>query len=179
MIAAAMAMAMHLDLALAGMLAAGLAVLVIIRPDRLVVAEFCASIAGFAVTLVRADTLPAVPFVDGILYSSFEVHALAGVALTVGSVLLLVRAFVGWHREPANRLSHAAISAVWLAAVAAAAIGNYPTPLVGYGGSAIIGYVLSLAAWPTLAAVHGGATSQAHAGADRTSANRHQLVGPA
>jgi cell division protein FtsW (lipid II flippase) len=29
--------------------------------------------------------------------------------------------------------------------IAAAAIGNYPTPLVGYGGSAILGYLLSAA----------------------------------
>jgi hypothetical protein len=32
--------------------------------------------------------------------------------------------------------------------IVAAALGNYPTPLVGYGGSAIIGYVVSLLGLP-------------------------------
>jgi hypothetical protein len=31
---------------------------------------------------------------------------------------------------------------------AAAALGNYPTPLVGYGGSAVLGYLLSVALLP-------------------------------
>lgn len=177
MVAAAVAMAIQPDRAMAGMLAAGLAALVIMRPDRCVVAAFCASVAGLAATLVRADTLPAVPYVDGILYSSFEVHALAGAAVIGGSALLLVPAIVGWHQDPANRVSHAAFGAVWLAGIAAAAIGNYPTPLVGYGGSAIIGYVLSLVALPKLAGVHGGASALAHGEAGTVSPNRHLLAG--
>jgi hypothetical protein len=36
--------------------------------------------------------------------------------------------------------------------VAAAALGNYPTPLVGYGGSAVLGYLLSAALLPTASA---------------------------
>jgi hypothetical protein len=32
--------------------------------------------------------------------------------------------------------------------VLAAALGNYPTPLVGYGGSAVLGYLLSVALLP-------------------------------
>jgi len=37
----------------------------------------------------------------------------------------------------------------WLGMVVAAALGNYPTPLVGYGGSAILGYALSLSFLPS------------------------------
>jgi hypothetical protein len=37
---------------------------------------------------------------------------------------------------------------IWFSAVAAAALGNYPTPLVGYGGSAIVGYLFSVAMLP-------------------------------
>ena len=36
----------------------------------------------------------------------------------------------------------------WLGMVVAAALGNYPTPVVGYGGSAILGYALSLSLMP-------------------------------
>jgi hypothetical protein len=35
-----------------------------------------------------------------------------------------------------------------LVVLAAAALGNYPTPLVGYGGSAILGYLLCLIGLP-------------------------------
>ena len=38
--------------------------------------------------------------------------------------------------------------------VAAAARANHPTPLVGYGGSAVVGYLLSLIALPTVAPAH-------------------------
>jgi hypothetical protein len=38
--------------------------------------------------------------------------------------------------------------AVWLTVVAFAALGPYPTPLVGYGSSAILGCCLSAAALP-------------------------------
>lgn len=162
MVVAALALAIQPDRAMAGMLAAGLAVLVLMRSDGFVVAAFCASAAGLAATLARADTLPAVAHVDGVLQSSFAVHALAGAEVLGGSALLVVPAIVGWYRDRPNRASHAAFGAVWLAAIGAAAIGNYPTPLVGYGGSAIIGYALCLVALPKPAKAHGGAAAPAH-----------------
>lgn len=177
MFAAAMAMAIQPDRAMAGMLVVGLAALAIMRADRFVVAAICASIAGFAVTMFRSDTLMAVPYVDGILHSSFEVHPLAGAAVVGGSLLLLVPAIVGWHRDPPNRESYAVFGALWLAAIVAAALGNYPTPLVGYGSSAIIGYALGLLALPTLNAAHGGVTSRAHGVANTTPSDRQLLVG--
>jgi hypothetical protein len=48
-------------------------------------------------------------------------------------------------------LLYGALGSVWLTAIVAAALGNYPTPVVGYGGRAIIGYVLALAALGTSA----------------------------
>ena len=176
-IAAAAAMAIQPDRAMAGMLAGGLAVLVIMRPDRHVIVALGASIAGFAATLVRADTLPAAPYVDQILYSSFSVHGAAGMAVLSGSALLLVPAVVGWRYDPANRETYAAFGAAWLAAILAAALGNYPTPIVGYGGSAIIGYALSLLTLPKVAEVHAEAASPARGAADATPLDRHLVVG--
>lgn len=173
MIAAAVALAIQPDRAMAGMLAVGLAVLAIGRRDRFVVTALGASIAGFAITLARSDTLMAVPFVDGILHSSFQVHPLAGAAVVGGSILLLVPAVIGWHRDPSNRASHAVFGALWLAAIVAAALGNYPTPIVGYGSSAIIGYALALLALPTLLPAHGEASSQVAGDADTAAPDRH------
>lgn len=179
MIVAAIAMALQPDRAMAGVLAAGLAALAIMRPDRFVVAALFTSIAGFAATLARSDTLPAVPYVDGILYSSFDVHALAGVAVWGGSILLLVPAIIGWYRDPSSRETYAAFGALWLAATVAAALGNYPTPVVGYGSSAIVGYALSLLALPKLVEVHGAATADAHRDDGAAPPNRHLFVGMA
>jgi hypothetical protein len=179
MIAAAAAMAMQPDRAMAGMLTAATAVLMIMRPDRHVIAAFGASIAAFAATLTLADTLPAVPFVDQILYSSFDVHALAGAAVTGGSILLLVPAIVGLCRDPANCETYAAFGVVWLAGIVAAGLGNYPTPIVGYGGSAIIGYALSLLALPKLAGACSGISALDDGEADTTPLDRHLLIAPA
>lgn len=178
-IAAAGAMALQPDRAMAGMLAASLAVLAIMRPEKPVFVALAASVASLITTLTRADTLPAAPYVDQILYSSFDVHPAAGTAVLLGSALLLVPAVVGWCRDPANRPSYAVFGAAWLAGIVAAALGNYPTPIVGYGGSAIIGYALSLLALPIQAETRAVARFRKHDEPDMTKPGRHLVVGSA
>lgn len=175
-VAAAAAMALKPDRAMAGMLVLCLAALLVIRRDRHVVIALAASIAGFAATLARTDTLSAAPYVDQILYSSFDVHAGAGLAVLGGSVLLLIPPIVGWHRDVGNRGTYVAFGAVWFAAIMAAALGNYPTPIVGYGGSAIIGYALSLLALPKLAGVAAKVGSRTPDTTDGSPSDRHLLV---
>lgn len=173
------AMALQPDRAMAGMLALELGVLTIIYADRHVIAAFVTSLAGLAVTLVRADTLPAVRYVDQIVYSSFEIHTIVGIAVLGGLALLLVPAIAGWGRDPANRATYAAFGAVWFAAIVAAALGNYPTPVVGYGGSAIIGYMLSLLALPKLTAARAKTVSQPRGQIDKAPVDGHMLIGMA
>ncbi|CAM4169020.1 FtsW/RodA/SpoVE family cell cycle protein [Corallococcus exiguus] len=86
--------------------------------------------------------------VDQVLFSSFQVHALAGLAVVAGSVMLLVPVLFGGSCDGDSRATYLAFGAAWLAATVAAAFGNHPTPVVGYGGSAILGYVLSLSTLP-------------------------------
>ena len=176
-VTAAVAMALQPDRAMAGMLAVSLAVLVTIHRDRHVIVALAVGAIGFAATLARADALPAVPYVDQILYSSFGVHAGAGMAVLGGSVLLLLPAIVGWRRDAESRAVYVVFGVVWFAAIIAAALGNYPTPIVGYGGSAIIGYALSLLALPRLAKFPARAAFQTRGKADRTLHDRHLLVG--
>jgi hypothetical protein len=175
-VAAAVAMALQPDRAMAGMLVLSLLALTVTCRDRYVVAALIASAVGFTVTLARADTLPAAPYVDQIFYSSFDVHAGAGLAVIGGSALLLIPAIVGWHRD-ANRATSAAFGAIWSAAILAAALGNYPTPIVGYGGSAIIGYALSLLALPKRAGGRVGVAIRSSGATDMALPNRHLLVG--
>ena len=145
---AAIALALQPDRAMAGVLAAALAVLATYRQDRWVMSSLAVAAIGFAVTVIRPDSLPAVPYVEQILYTSFEVHALAGIAVLGGALLLIVPAVAGLWLDPENRGVHAVFGTVWLGMVVAAALGNYPTPVVGYGGSAILGYALSLLVMP-------------------------------
>jgi len=149
MVVAAAALALQPDRAMAGVLVAALGVLAMYRQERRVVLTLTVAFLGFIVTLIRPDSLPAVPYVDQILYTSFDVHALAGIAVLCGALLLVVPGVAGQWTDRTNRDIHAVFGTVWLGIVVAAALGNYPTPLVGYGGSAILGYGLSLAFLPS------------------------------
>ncbi len=144
----AVALALQPDRAMAGVLASALAVLVVRRRDLWVGSALGIAATGFAVTLLRPDTLPAVPYVDKILYTAFEVHVMAGLAVVCGALLLAFPAIAGRKLGSENGDACAVFGTLWLGIVVAAAAGNYPTPLVGYGGSAIVGYVLSLAFLP-------------------------------
>lgn len=145
---AAFALALQPDRAMAGVLAASLLAVASVSRDRWSVTAFAVAACAFAATLLRPDDLPAVPYVDGIFYSAFAIGGMAGAAVVGGALLLLMPAAVGFVRDPENRLVHAAFGATWLGIIAAAALGNYPTPVVGYGGSAILGYLVSLSFMP-------------------------------
>lgn len=148
---AALALALQPDRAMGGALASAMTVLALLRPERNVLIALAGAAIGFAITLLRPDLSPAMPYVDQILFSAFAVHALAGLAVAAGAVLLLVPAVIGFLRDPGSRTAYAVFGATWLGVVAAALLGNYPTPLVGYGGSAILGYLVCLLGLPSRA----------------------------
>lgn len=147
-VVAAVALAAQPDRAMAGVLASSLAVLAIYRPDRWALSALVFAGVGFSVAVLRPDMLPAVPYVDRILYTAFSVHWLAGLAVIGGALLLVVPAIAGQRFDPEHREVYLAFGFVWLGVVVASALGNYPTPLVGYGASSVIGYALSLSLLP-------------------------------
>lgn len=158
----ALALALQPDRAMAGALVAGLAALAVTARDRQVLLALAAALCGFAVTLARADTLPPTAFVEQVYASAFAFSALAGLALLAGSSLLLLPVLA------LHRTGGTVFAAVWLAILAAAVIGNYPTPLLGYGGSGVIGYLLCLAALPRHARQQAGPSAPPTAAEDRT-----------
>jgi hypothetical protein len=107
-----------------------------------VLVALTASVGAFAATLLQVDTQGAMPF---------DLHPLAGGAVVGGAALLLAPSFLGSSGDARSRDARIVFGAIWLAVIVAAAVGNYPTPLVGYGGSAVIGYVLSAFALPAAA----------------------------
>ncbi|MFS0738692.1 hypothetical protein ABC347_16725 [Sphingomonas sp. 1P06PA] len=156
MIVAAVALAIQPDRAMAAMLVAGLGMMLLRRVDGVTRTAFAASLLGLLATLLQPDMLPAMPWVDGVFLSSFHVHPLAGAAVWGGALLILLPALALWRLDPQGRDVALVFATVWLAAIAAAAIGNYPTPVLGYGGSAILGYALSLIALPRRACTRMG-----------------------
>ena len=90
---AVLALALQPDRAMAGVMAVALILLASLRRDRLTIGMALCAAAAFAATLARPDALPAVPFVDAVLYSAFDVHVLVGVAVLAGSALLLLPPF--------------------------------------------------------------------------------------
>ena len=58
-------------------------------------------------------------------------------------VTMLVPAAAGLRGGTPQPEVFAMFGATWLAVITFAIVGNYPTPLVGYGSSAILGYCLS------------------------------------
>lgn len=166
---AAIVLAVQPDRAMAGALFMAMLASWVVRPDRRSVPALIASAAGFLATLLQQDVQPAMPWVDQILYAAFSAHPLAGAAVVTGTVALLVPGLAGL-TVGRNREASAVFAAVWSGVIVAALLGNYPTPLVGYGGSAIVGYVLCLAGLPhrsrdlglaTLAPADGPRTSRA------------------
>lgn len=135
---AALALALQPDRAMAGVLTAGLAVLILFRRERLVLLALTVAAAGLAATLIRPDGLPAVPFVDRVFWTAFDVGLAAGLAVFAGAALLLAPA-LATRRDGSGA---AVFATLWGGIVLAAVVGNYPTPLVAYGGSAILGYFL-------------------------------------
>lgn len=148
MVTAAIAMAWQPDRAMAGTLMAGLGAVFSVRRQGQVGLAFATAILGFIVTMIRPDTLPGMPFVEQVYSTTFGVSAWAGMAVFIGTILMLVPAIDGWRGEPQERPLYLAFSAVWSAVMVAAALGNYPTPVVAYGSSSILGYVISLALLP-------------------------------
>lgn len=160
---AALAMALQPDRAMAGALVAGLATLTLYAPCLRAKVALACSIAAFVATLAQPDRLPAMPHVDQIFYTAFAVHPLAGIAVLGGSMLLIVPAMAGQYLERDAAPVHLTFGAVWAAIIAAAALGNYPTPMVGYSGAAVLGYMLSLAMLPRRAAVDSAPLASAQA----------------
>lgn len=140
MLVAALALACQPDSAGAAALAAGLMALAADRRDRQSAVALAASLAGLVVTLFRDDPLGPSRFVEQVFADAFATSVPVGVTLVAGAALLLL---------PARALPETqarVFSAIWLTLLLASAVGNFPTPLLGYGSSGILGYLLCLAA---------------------------------
>jgi cell division protein FtsW (lipid II flippase) len=130
--------------ALAWALALGAATLVQ-RPRQAVPWAVVAAVALLAYAAwVEPDTLPAVPYVEGLLSATFATNPVLGVAagvllFSLPAPFLLVAA-----SRPERRAEALALAALWAGWIAANLLGNYPAPVMGYGAAPILAWGLSL-----------------------------------
>ena len=171
---AAIALAWQPDRAMAATLVAGIGAVALTTRGRLALGLTGVALIGFAVACIQPDVVPPTPFVDRVYRTALSTGPVAGIAVWLGTAILLAPAILGLARDGANRAIHAAFGGTWLTIVCAAMAGDYPTPLVGYGGSAIVGYLLATLALPRRARVVSEKTLRGvkHGGGEETSALR-------
>lgn len=90
----------------------------------------------------RADPLAAVRFVENVVADGWIVHPALGV-LIFGAAICAIAA-PAWEKLR-HRDGALGVAGAWLGFTGASLVGAYPTPLVGYGAAAILGYGLSIA----------------------------------
>ena len=139
---AALALAAQPDPAMAAALAAGLLVILISTVRQQVLLALLFALVGSVAALYQPHALPAIEHVEGVYGEALRDGWVRPVLVYGGTVLLLCPALLALRRDPVARRQYAAFGACWLVIVGAAAVGNYPTPVVGHGASAIIGYLL-------------------------------------
>jgi len=91
----------------------------------------------------RPDSLAPVPYVEEIVARTWAASTLLG---AVAAILLamLPLPFLLTAREAGKRGAGYALAGFWAGLVLAGLVGNYPIPVIGYGASPVIGWVLAL-----------------------------------
>lgn len=101
--------------------------------------------AGWAVTMYQTVPGDVAPFVDGVITAAFGSSTFEGVVLCLGLAALVVPALrvrQADNDRPAVVLR--SFGLFWGSLAVLAMLRNSPAPLVGFGGSAVLGYFLSL-----------------------------------
>lgn len=145
----ALGLALQPDRAMSGALFLALGALAVMRVNsNTLTALFCGTAAVW-VASDQPDNLQAARYVTNVFSASFDVHAVMGMTMLL-AVSLLFMPVASLIRSGKPQYPTAAVFGVtWSAIFVAAALGNYPTPVVGYGASSIFGYILCLAVLPS------------------------------
>jgi hypothetical protein len=144
------AIALQTDQAVAGAILAAIGVAVLVRRDRPGLVMLTVAFAGFILTSLKPAGTSATPFITGVFHTASSTGSLASLAVWGGTALLLLPAVLGIGRNRQVAAAHATFGATWLALIAAAYFGDHPVPVIAFGGSAIVGYLLSTLALPSL-----------------------------
>lgn len=141
----ALGLAIQPDAASATALLLALIALAAVR-GRVAAPDITALLMALAATVwswTRVDPLPAVAHVERVVPEAFAANPVVGTAAGLMLILLplpfALRAIAGGQ----NALS-AGLAGLWIGLVAGNLFGNYPAPVVGYGASLVVGWLVSL-----------------------------------
>lgn len=93
---------------------------------------------------VEPDTLPAVPYVEGLLTHAMSANPLLGVLAGVLMISLPAPFLIVAGALPERRAEALALAALWTGWIAGNLFGNYPAPVLGYGAAPVLAWALSL-----------------------------------
>lgn len=106
------------------------------------------SLAAFGWASTRPDPLAPVAHVEGIVMAALGVHPAAGVLALIALLLVpapfVLRTLASEGEEEARRALNFALSGLWLVLLLANLTGRFPAPVVGYGASFVVGWLVSL-----------------------------------
>lgn len=143
------AIALQTDYAMAGVMVASAGMAVMMKRDLPGLVMATAALTGFIVIGFQPAETSATPFINGVFHTAASTGSLASLAVWGGTALLLLPAVLGLGRGPQVAAAHATFGATWLALIAQAYFGDHPVPVIAFGGSAIVGYLLSTLALPS------------------------------
>ncbi|ADG09193.1 FtsW/RodA/SpoVE family cell cycle protein [Caulobacter segnis] len=93
---------------------------------------------------VEPDTLPAVPYVEGLFVSTMAANPVLGFVAGVLMISLPAPFLAVASARPERRAEALALAALWTGWIAGNLFGNYPAPVLGYGAAPILAWGLSL-----------------------------------
>ena len=112
------------------------------------VSEAATTAVALAATLwaaTRPDGLPAVAHVERVVVEAFAASPVIGIL--AGLAVVAVPGLILWRMRSAAKgeaATVAGLAGLWLGLAVAAFVANYPVPVVGYGASSAIGWLVSL-----------------------------------
>ncbi len=130
------------SLALALALAAG----ALVERPRQLTPWACVIVAGLLAyaAWVEPDTLPAVPYVEGLLATTMKANPVLGFGAGVLMISLPAPFLLVARARAECRAEALALAALWGGWIAGNLFGNYPAPVLGYGAAPILAWGLSL-----------------------------------
>jgi len=95
-------------------------------------------------SLTRSQALPRVPYVEDVVPTVWAVAPVLGVAAVIALILLSAPLlWMGW-RARGIGAAGLAMAGFWIGLSAANLLGAYPAPVVGYGASPVIGWLVAI-----------------------------------
>lgn len=113
---------------------------------RMTLLVLCVAALSLVATWARPDPLAGVTFVEWVIADGWQAGPMRGAILSLGALAMLAPLLALPAASAEQRRAIIAFALCWGGLTLASLIGPYPTPLLGYGASGIIGYFVSLIA---------------------------------